>query len=313
MLTPNNEKRDFIIKELKSHNFKVIPYLISNSFLTKLYSDSYENWFDIEQAYYQELKQLFLEEDTIGLKSLNKNLSEIRESFRDYLKGEIQTSEDKDVYYSFTQHFENRENVTFINFNYTDTIKHYARLINDSDLNIKRYLNIQIHGKLDENIIFGYGDDADEAYNEMKNSRVNEYLRNFKTFEYLKSSNYRKVVNELTIFDQYDCLVIGHSLDTTDKTILKTILDNSKCINIELLKRSDLTDYYEQKEAHFNLHANLSRIFSEEADLRAKLIPFEWSVHFPKLLSNDGHILIKRGKELYKEPEKSGVVVRKKK
>ena len=152
---------------------------------------------------------------------------------------------------------------------------------------------------MDEDIIFGYGDDTDENYKKMKNTKEKEYLRNFKTFHYLNSSNNRKVLNELSTKDNYDVLVIGHSLDTTDKTILKKILDTNKCDYIELIKRSDLKTEEEKKEAHFELHANLARIFDSESDLREKLIPFVWSVNFPEMTDLDDKIITNRNKGLY--------------
>ena len=158
---------------------------------------------------------------------------------------------------------------------------------------------IHIHGTLDEDIIFGYGDDTDSEYIQMKNSNEKELLRNFKTFEYLQSNKYRKVLNELDTFEHYEALIIGHSLDKTDKTILKTILDVDKCRNIELLKRSDYQNEHDKYEAHFELHANLSRIFNSEKELREKVIPFSWSINFPEMSYNDLNIINERDEELY--------------
>lgn len=134
----------------------------------------------------------------------------------------------------------------------------------------------------------------------MKASKNNCFLKYFKTFDYLKSKNYRKVLNQLATFkDGYDVLVIGHSLGGTDKTILKTILDNDSCQNIELLKRSDLDSEKEKGDNLFELYANLARIFDSEASLREKVIPFEWSINFPVMASYDYDKIKKREKELF--------------
>jgi hypothetical protein len=296
-------------------NSPPLKKLIYNSFLCNLYNNKYENWFDIEQAYYDELLNVFHDKDdyvkvhgeskTERIDILNQNLEEIKHELNDYLNNVIKPFEDKNVYYSFSQHFKERKNISFINFNYTDTVTKYFRLKNDSDLlkyslNIK---NIHVHNSLNDNIIFGYGDDTDEEYQKIKMAKNDEFLRNFKTFNYLKSKNYRRVLNELTSFkDGYDVLVIGHSLGLTDKTILKQILDNTSCQNIELLKRSDLKTEEGKEESHFKLYANLSRIFSLEGALREKVIPFEWSVNFPKMVNGHTSKIHEREKELYKEP-----------
>jgi hypothetical protein len=310
------------IKNLKGMlNLKNAPplkKLIYNPFLCNLYNDKYDNWFDIEQAYYDELLNIFHDKDGYDrvndspfierIDSLNIDLQGIKDALKEYLSTSIKPGEDKNIYYSLSKLLKDRENISYINFNYTSTINCYDRLQNDDDLT--KYLkptikNIHIHNNLFEDIIFGYGDDTDEEYQKIKMIKNKEFLRCFKTFDYLKSGNYRKVLNELSTFkDGYEVLIIGHSLALTDKTILKTILDNPKCYNIELLKRSDLKSEEEKEESHFELHANLSRIFSSEKDLREKVIPFNLSVNFPLMTGNDTNKFYQREKELYIKKEK---------
>ncbi|MCG8883824.1 hypothetical protein G1L02_11735 [Tenacibaculum finnmarkense] len=293
---------------LNSNN-EYIELLISNELLGKLYSNSFENWFDIEQAYYEELKDIYAspkENHNDKLKILNKNLQEIKEALKKYLKDKIEPTPDRNIHYSLYQHITDRQNISFINFNYTNTINCYRHSVN---LNLNK--NIHIHNSLSEDIIFGYGDDTDEMYQKMKASKNNSFLKYFKTFDYLKSKNYRKVLNQLATFDKYDVLVIGHSLGGTDKTILKTILDDDSCQNIELLKRSDFDTDERYEELNlvekeqlkadnlFELYANLARIFDSEASLREKVIPFEWSINFPVMANYDYTKIQKREKELF--------------
>lgn len=294
------------IKTLLSNELFLFENILTNSFLGKLYSNSYSNWFDIEQIYYKELINILNNKDVLlpippnskkvsnkeKLLKLNYEFEYVKQEFKKYLENNIEVNEDKNVSYSLGNHFKNRKNVTIINFNYTKTINPY---INRSH----RIKNIHIHGDLNREIIFGYGDDTNSEYKRMKSSKEKEYLRNFKTFYYFKSTDYRKVINELDSKDNYDILVIGHSLDTTDKTILKKILDSPKCDYIELLKRSDLESEKDKQEAHFELYANLSRIFNSENDLRDKLIPYPWSVNFPIMTQSDESIIYKRNEELY--------------
>ncbi|CAL2082536.1 conserved hypothetical protein [Tenacibaculum dicentrarchi] len=303
-------KTDKVSPFLNSNN-EYVKLLISNKLLGKLYSNSFENWFDIEQAYYEELKDIYnspKENHNDELKILNNNLQEIKEALKKYLNDKIEPTHNGSVNNSFESHFIDRENVSFINFNYTNTINCYRHSVN---LNLNK--NIHIHNSLSEDIIFGYGDDTDEMYQKMKASKNNSFLKYFKTFDYLKSKNYRKVLNQLATFDKYDVLVIGHSLGGTDKTILKTILDDDSCENIELLKRSDFDTDERYKELNlpekeqlkadnlFELYANLARIFDSEASLRKKVIPFEWSINFPVMANYDYTKIREREKELFIE------------
>ncbi|MBE7645867.1 AbiH family protein [Tenacibaculum finnmarkense] len=299
---------------LNSNN-EYVKLLISNELLGKLYSNSFENWFDIEQAYYDELLNIFHDkyndEDqplfVERIDALNLDFQEIKEALKKYLKDKIKPTRNTSVSNSFENHFIDRKNVSFINFNYTNTIERYT----NSSLGRN---NIHIHNSLSEDIIFGYGDDTDEMYQKMKARKNNSFLKYFKTFDYLKSKNYRKVLNQLATFkDGYDVLVIGHSLGGTDKTILKTILDDDSCENIELLKRSDFDTDERYEELNlvekeqlkadnlFELYANLARIFDSEASLREKVIPFEWSINFPVMANYDYTKIREREKELFIE------------
>ena len=175
--------------------------------------------FDIEQAYYDELKDIYTspkENHNNELNRLNKNLQEIKEALKKYLKDKIKPTLNAPVSNSFEKHFIGRKNISFINFNYTNTIEKYIK-------HYPRINNIHIHNSFIRRILFfGYGDDTDEMYQQMKATKNNSFLKYFKTFDYLKSKNYRKVLNQLATFkDGYDVLVIGHSLGGTDKTILK--------------------------------------------------------------------------------------------
>ncbi|MFZ3564003.1 AbiH family protein [Tenacibaculum finnmarkense] len=309
LITKKNQE----IKKSINDKLYLLQNILTNSFLAKLYSNSFENWFDIEQAYYDELLNIFHDkyndEDqplfVERIDALNLDFQEIKEALKKYLKDKIKPTRNTSVSNSFENHFIDRKNVSFINFNYTNTIENYT----NSSLGRN---NIHIHNSLSEDIIFGYGDDTDEMYQQMKASKNNNFLKYFKTFDYLKSKNYRKVLNQLATFkDGYDVLVIGHSLGGTDKTILKTILDTDSCENIELLKRSDFDTDERYEELNllekeqlkadnlFELYANLARIFDSEASLREKVIPFEWSINFPVMANYDYTKIQKREKELF--------------
>lgn len=264
-----------------------IKNIITNNFLGKLFDNKYKNWFDIENAYFSELisieEKTFRktpkeeEEEEEELKTLNNNLVEIKKILFEYLKS-IKTTQNRFVKSFFkSKQFESLENVYVINFNYTITIEHYI----ESSENVK--INY-IHGDIEsDNIIFGYGNDQHPKYIRIKESGIDEYLRFFKTFEYLNNRQYSEIYdNALEVFNDYDVSIMGHSLGQTDKTLLKEILDNEKCKRIHLYKRKDLnTDLINLKEEFNKLVFAVSRVIDNERDLRVKVLNFEDSKYFP--------------------------------
>ena len=89
---------DAVVNFLKSKR-SYINELLSNKFLCKMYSDNYSNWFDIENAYFFELKkilhiytedslqsdanELYAKNDVI---TLNNEFNEVKGDLKEYLK-----------------------------------------------------------------------------------------------------------------------------------------------------------------------------------------------------------------------------------
>ena len=276
----NNEESG-ISNTLKEYTHD-IQHIITNSFLGKLFDNKYDNWFDIEDAYFSEI--IVIERDSRDLiskkkkiEALNNDLIEIKQHLFEYLKT-IRTIDDRYIRTFFNlKQFYSFDNLYIINFNYTITLENYF----DSSEVIR--INY-IHGDIEsEDIIFGYGNDKHPKYNLIKESGVNEYLRFFKTFEYLNNKQYSEVYDQaLERFDDYDVSIIGHSLSQTDKTLLKEILDNEKCKRIHLYKRKDLAKTPNKvKEEFNNLIYSISRIIDNERDLRVKVLNFDDSLFFP--------------------------------
>jgi len=273
------------ISELIKQNSSEIKNIITNSFLGKLYNNEYKNWFDIENAYFEEL--IFIKEKTIRtiteeeeVKKINNNLTEIKGLLYKYLKT-IKTTSDSRISIFFKNHFFNkRENLYIINFNYTITVENY---LFENDSTPKTRINY-IHGDIENSeIIFGYGNDKHNKYLGLKNSNKDEYLRFFKTYEYLNSRNYSKIYEEaLEHFEDYEVSILGHSLGETDKTLLKEVLDNPKCKKIHLYKRKDLCNSPTETAEEFNkLIYATSRIIENEKDLRIKVMNSKDSSFFP--------------------------------
>lgn len=293
-------------------NINIVSGIINNGYLGSLYANSYENWFDIENSYFFELKKILSEEGEIYFDSpnkktairLNEEFSEIKYALQLYLKT-IKIKANEDVKRFFKENFIGKENINIVNFNYTSTISQY---LNSFEYSVKTYDNTEtytdvnyIHGELDKKIIFGYGDDDSEDYKNMKQTGKDEYLEHFKTFAYLESYDYRSLIDNLNKIEDYEVYVLGHSLSLTDKTLLFEILNPKKCLNIHLFKRADIQNEEDKIQNIKKLHFNISRILNNDKDSRIKIVPIEQTPHFPYIESLDNEIIKEKYKTVYNE------------
>ncbi|NJB84221.1 AbiH family protein [Wenyingzhuangia aestuarii] len=263
--------------------------LINNNFLINLYKSSHTNWFDIENAYFRELVSLKNSYKNPSIKKqviikrvekLNLEFDYIKNELLQYLKS-IKIIKNQDFTSFFYKYIEDKsiENIYIINFNYTNTINQYFERFKLE----KNIIINNIHGSLETGkIIFGYGNDQNQDYKEIKDLEENEFLKNFKTFEYLSNGNYQKVYeNMLDIYADYEVDIIGHSLSLCDKTLLQEIFDSEKCKKINLFKRLDCQNEKQQKILFNELLYSASRIISNEKTMRKKIKNFEDSITFP--------------------------------
>lgn len=166
------------------------------------------------------------------------------------------------------------ENTLLLNFNYTDTHLFYSspyKFYYYPSKNITNVTNIQIHGSIDDSIknpiIFGYGDEQDDYYINLKKSKNNGYLENIKGFKYNEIDNYKKTLKFLDS-NLYQVFLMGHSCGASDRTLLKTIFEHDNCVTIKpfFYKKNDGSDNYNE------LVFNISRIFSEDSKMKNKLV-----------------------------------------
>lgn len=265
------------------HKKDEISSILKSTFLGNLFENKYENWFDIEDAYYSEILSIYKKkwpnhEAARQAQVLNQHLSEIKLLFVEYLKT-LKTNKDRYISDFFKiKQLRDLTNLYVVNFNYTLTIENY---IGNDDKTKINYIHGDLHSK---DIIFGYGNNLHNEYQAIKDSNINEYLKYFKTFEYLKTGKYLGIYEDaLENFVEYDVAILGHSLAPTDKTLLQEIMDNPKCKRIHLFKRKDLSkDEGNLKEEFNKLVFAASRIINNERDLRKKVLNYEESTFFPK-------------------------------
>lgn len=162
------------------------------------------------------------------------------------------------------------EKIMFLSFNYTKTINMY--LANFAEYNY-------IHGDLSypKSIIFGYGDELDKNYEELKEHNNNECLRNVKSIKYLESDNYRKVLDFIES-EPFQVCIMGHSCGNSDRTLLNTLFEHENCISIKpyYYQKDDGTDNYTE------LVQNISRNFKDMKLMRDRVVNKTYCTPLPQ-------------------------------
>nr|WP_304529138.1 AbiH family protein [Flavobacterium sp. ALD4] len=145
----------------------------------------------------------------------------------------------------------------------------------NSDAKIQSNINF-IHGSLgnvsDNKINFGFGDEMDDDYKVIENLGNNEYLKNFKSFQYLQNSNY----NDLLRFvdsKRFQVLIMGHSCGLSDRTLLNTIFEHNNCRSIKPFYYQFKNDKDEVVGDNYTeIVQNISRHFNKKKLMREKIV-----------------------------------------
>ncbi len=272
-------KQKFLV-EIKYRNFE------ESFFSTIINSLNSKGWIDIERFYYEELKKLYVRHvnnDKNGEKipniinrvsALNKQLDYIKEKLREYLNEHLRLNtiynirEINSIIHDNLKYSMPMAQILLLNFNYTNLANKYKGVLDDV---------INIHGELGNNdnpIIFGYGDEVDKFYKGIEDLNENEFFKHIKSFDYLKASNYNKLLDfiETTHFEAF---TMGHSLGLSDRTLLNKIFEHSNCKKIKIFYHNDYTDYR-------NKTYEMSRHFKDKASMREKIVPFPDCIRMPQ-------------------------------
>lgn len=238
-----------------------------------------KKWVDIELQYYDFLKRSI--NDNGHVSTLNDDFLFIKNIFISYLVEHIKVfsaEPNKDIIFQFTAPIlpiETKPNtieenvypgdICILNFNYTTIAEDYAKLIPNN-------IYIQIHGKLnaddilDQEPIFGFGDDMDPDYEKFEMNENEEIFKNIKSFKYLQFGHYRRLI-EFIENKPYQVYIYGHSCGLTDRTLLNTIFENENCISIKPYYFSFKDgDDYESKTV------SIARHFKSKSELRYKVV-----------------------------------------
>lgn len=287
--------RKFILIEYRYNFFEDI---------VKLFEDA--NWVDVEQYYYEKLKEKEFDiQNSLPSKRISTIAAKLKEiieinncmdiftvALSDYIKVEqdkfnIEESFSYSQLDSLRRNLKNPlmwnevieynklppKNIIFLNFNYTNTIGKIMSLMGEKP--ISKLINIHGEvGNLNNPIIFGYGDDTGDGYKQLELNGHNEWLRKIKSFQYPRTNNYHKLLYYLED-KEFDVFVIGHSCGLSDKTLLKTIFEHTNCLMIKNF-------HYKGEIEDFDKRINISRNFEDKVLMRKRLLPFDKHAKIPQ-------------------------------
>jgi hypothetical protein len=273
-------------------------------FLKRIINDvSKKKWVDIETLYFSYLLKLKERNEVEDVKNgligeLNNILSIISENLEEYLHEQIPKIEINDAYFESVKRLMfcedlsklnfgngefNKSNTLILNFNYTNLTKKWV----DEQINTSQ---INIHGELkniENQIIFGYGDNTHHKYLELEQANNTDYLRNIKTMSYPLTSNYNTLMyflnsgkinseSEIEHNPNFEVLIYGHSCGLSDRILLKTIFEHKNCKDIHVAYHNDKNDY-------FHKTIEISRHFTKKDEFLKKLKSFNELLKVPQM------------------------------
>lgn len=171
------------------------------------------------------------------------------------------------------------DRIMLLNFNYTKTADMYM------PADEHHFPINHIHGHLDnpDSVIFGYGDELNNKYQEISCLNNNELLKNIKSIRYLEDVNYRNVL-EFVESVPYQIYIMGHSCGTSDRTLLNTLFEHPNCVSIKPF-------YYQNGEGQDNyieIIQNISRNFSNAQKMRDRVVNKTFCQPLPqRIVSNE--------------------------
>lgn len=247
----------------KDSNTKRSRKRSNNTFFEHIERSDRENWCNIEAAYFNKLNQ-----KNVHVEHLNKEFKSVKDALEDYLVIEDSKSAKIDAYNSIFSLFKSR--TIAINFNYTNTLKHYSDYFSEV---------IHIHGELknpNNPIIFGYAANKEKTF-ELLEKDNDSYLEFIKQYEYLGSDSYQKLLHAMNYSTNINVFIFGHSCGLSDQLILKTILEHKSIKGI-------INFYYKGIGDHKNKLININRCTSEKLgfnlfEIFPKCIPMPQADH----------------------------------
>jgi len=249
---------------------------------------SIKNWVEIENLYYEKLKEVLNEKNQTkqeDIRELNLSIKHIVDQLEIYLtsisiggsgigyrkifKDKVNASE---IVGASARHLNDSsaDDTLVLNFNYTETVEKY----------VDRNEIIYIHGELENSfnpVIFGFGDELDADYVGLELSKTKDVFNYIKSFWYFKTSNYHNLIRFIES-NKFQARILGHSCGLSDRTMLNMIFEHENCVSIKIF-------YYEFPDGGNNyteLTQEISRHFKNKQQMRMKIVPFDKSSPMPQ-------------------------------
>ena len=209
--------------------------------------------------HHKEIKyQWTLEEFRKLENNVHRQIQDFIDLFKEYIVWIIQTKMDS---LSQINIFSKMKVDCLLSFNYTPT---FSKLYNIKNENI-----CYVHGEISEDgnngIVMGVGSDF---YDEHKHDKYVDFFKFYQCYKHSTNNNYLAWINKLekghiswgTSFESLNTdntfiSIFGHSLDPTDRNVLKPFLD---------LKDIPVFIYYINDRNRFELEKNLLKILGKE-------------------------------------------------
>lgn len=255
----------------------------------KIYTQSTKKWVDIEFEYYNLLKfhcntissniekwnprnSEHYESSVVFSKShilkLNNELKALGEYLVEYLKEVSEQPITHGVIQNHQEKFNSDEITYFLNFNYTNTLKKILEGFQG-----KHHIN-HIHGSIDNDIIFGYGDEMDKSYKMIEELNENLFFEHIKSFGYFKKDNYSNLLSFLSS-DKYEVCIYGHSCGLSDRVMLKEIFEHDNCASIRV--------YHYNAAEYTTKTMDISRHFDDNQLMRKRILSFSSEDSVPQV------------------------------
>jgi len=154
--------------------------------------------------------------------------------------------------------------IMLLNFNYTHTADSYLKYKGVFTQN-------HIHGEISDpkSIIFGYGDELDDKFKELKAHKNNACLSHVKSIRYLEAPNYRQMLSFIES-EPFQVLIMGHSCGNSDRTLLNTIFEHPNCVSIKPYYY--ITDKEKGTDNYIELVQHISRNFNDMKLMRDRVV-----------------------------------------
>jgi hypothetical protein len=270
----------------------IYRWMIPNSFIRHLILDCQRcGWVDIENEFYaelikiQQLKDLKNKEES--LEELNRVFGKLQFELEKYL-ATLSISHVQPAYLNlFQERFvktdfladANRADyprgILLLNFNYT----RLTGTIEGVGERAKIQVNY-IHGQINNDrnpLIFGFGDELDEAYRKMELEKTRGFFKFIKSFGYFRTSHYHDLIRYID-GEEYQVYVMGHSCGLSDRTMLNMIFEHPNCKSIKLFYHRN----NENRDNYRELVEDISRHFHDKQLMRRLIVPFEKSFNMPQ-------------------------------